>query len=117
MQCVNGPKKLGIERRIARTPFPHLLFLSIFSVSYLNPPSCCLFHLRLLQSLLPQKPKQTISNEKTKMQFAPTFCVPPTMPERRYPANIVVEYSLRMWAISRWRGGRELAELFLRAGF
>jgi hypothetical protein len=51
------------------------------------------------------------------MQFAPTFRLPPTVPERRYPANIVVEYSLRMWAISRWRGGRELAELFLRAGF
>jgi hypothetical protein len=58
--------------------------------------------LRLLQSLLPQKPKQTISNEKTKMQFnTMTFRVPPTMPERWYPANIIVEYSLRMWAISR----------------
>jgi hypothetical protein len=39
------------------------------------------------------------------------------VPERRYPANVVVEYSLRVWAISRWRGARELAELFLRAGF
>ena len=52
------------------------------------------------------------------MQFnAPTFRVPPTVPERRYPAFVVVETSLRVWAISRWRGPRELAEWFLRAGF
>ena len=52
------------------------------------------------------------------MQFnAPTFRVLPTVPERRYPAGVVVEASLRVWAISRWRGPRELAEGFLRAGF
>ena len=52
------------------------------------------------------------------MQFnGPTFRVPPTVPERRYPAFVVVESSLRVWAISRWRGSRELAEWFLRAGF
>jgi hypothetical protein len=52
------------------------------------------------------------------MQFnAPTFHVPRTVPERRYPANVIVEYSLHVWVISRWRGGCELAELFLRAGF
>ena len=52
------------------------------------------------------------------MQFnAPTFRVPPTVPERRFPAFVVVETSLRVWAISRWRGSRELAEVFLRAGF
>ena len=52
------------------------------------------------------------------MQFnGPTFREPPTVPEMRYPAGVVVENSLRVWAISRWRGGRELAHCFLRAGF
>ena len=27
-----------------------------------------------------------------------TFQAPPTVPERRYPANVVVEESLRVWA-------------------
>ncbi|KAE8798104.1 Auxin-induced protein 5NG4 [Hordeum vulgare] len=52
------------------------------------------------------------------MQFyGPTFQEPPTVPERRYPANIIVEESLRVWAFSRWRGSTELARGFLRAGF
>ncbi|KAE8771106.1 Auxin-induced protein 5NG4 [Hordeum vulgare] len=52
------------------------------------------------------------------MQFyGPTFQEPPTVPERRYPANVVVEESLRVWAFSRWRGSTELARGFLRAGF
>ena len=52
------------------------------------------------------------------MQFnGSTFLLPPTMPEMRYPASVVVETSLRVWAFSRWRGARELAEWFLRAGF
>ena len=64
-----------------------------------------------------RKPKQT-PNDTNKMPFnGPAFRVPPTVPERRYPAFVVVETSLRVWAISRWRGPRELAEWFLRAGF
>ncbi|CAM0944004.1 unnamed protein product [Alopecurus aequalis] len=52
------------------------------------------------------------------MQFTgPTFRVPPTVPERRYPAGVVVEASLRVWEFSRWRGATEFAEWFLRAGF
>ncbi|CAM0954225.1 unnamed protein product [Alopecurus aequalis] len=52
------------------------------------------------------------------MQFnAPTFRYPPTVPERRYPAGVVVETSLRVWAISRWRGSLDLARGLLRAGF
>ena len=52
------------------------------------------------------------------MQFnGPTFLLPPTVPELRYPAFVVVEHSLRVWAFSRWRGGHELARWFLRAGF
>jgi hypothetical protein len=36
------------------------------------------------------------------MQFnAPTFSVLPTVLERRYPANVVFEYLLCVWAISR----------------
>ncbi|CAM0952500.1 unnamed protein product [Alopecurus aequalis] len=46
-----------------------------------------------------------------------TFRVPPTVSERRYPAHIIVEASLRVWALSRWRGATELVEWFLRAGF
>ena len=47
------------------------------------------------------------------MQYnGPTFQLPPTVPERRYPAGIVVERTL-----SRWRGARGFAEWFLRAGF
>ncbi|CAM0910732.1 unnamed protein product [Alopecurus aequalis] len=39
------------------------------------------------------------------------------MPKRRYPAGVVVETSLRVWAMSRWKGSTELARGFLRAGF
>ncbi|KAE8810092.1 Auxin-induced protein 5NG4 [Hordeum vulgare] len=32
-----------------------------------------------------------------------------------YPAGVVVENQLRVWAMSCWRGGREFAGLFLHA--
>jgi hypothetical protein len=52
------------------------------------------------------------------MQFnAPTFRLPTTVPEGRYPPGVIVENELRVWAISPWRGARDLAEGFLRAGF
>ncbi|KAE8767637.1 Auxin-induced protein 5NG4 [Hordeum vulgare] len=47
----------------------------------------------------------------------PTFQFPPTLPERRYPTGAVVETTLRLWAISRWRGPRDLAQAFLCASF
>jgi len=48
-----------------------------------------------------------------KMQYnGPTYRVPPTVPERLYPAQVRVENTLRVWAISRWRGARELTEFF-----
>ncbi|KAE8780794.1 Auxin-induced protein 5NG4 [Hordeum vulgare] len=50
------------------------------------------------------------------MEFhGPTFQAPSTVPERMYPAGVVVENQLRVWAMSRWRGAREFATLFLRA--
>ncbi|KAE8780209.1 Auxin-induced protein 5NG4 [Hordeum vulgare] len=50
------------------------------------------------------------------MEFhGPTFQAPGTVPERMYPAGVVVENQLRVWAMSRWRGAREFAMLFLRA--
>ena len=52
-----------------------------------------------------------------RMQYnGPTFELPPTMPERRYPAGVIVERTLRVWAFSCWRGARGFAEWFLRAG-
>ena len=52
------------------------------------------------------------------MQYnGPTFELPPTVPERRYPAGVIVERTLRVWAFSRWRGARGFVEWFLRAGF
>ena len=52
------------------------------------------------------------------MQYnGPTFELPPTVSERRYPAGVVVERTLRVWSISRWRGSREFAEWFLHPGF
>jgi hypothetical protein len=81
----------------------------------------CLFllhiHLRLLPSLFPEKPKQTRSNAKMMEFNAPTFRVLRPMPERRYPAFVIVESLLCVWSISRWRGSHDLAEVFLRAGF
>ncbi|KAE8818937.1 Auxin-induced protein 5NG4 [Hordeum vulgare] len=50
------------------------------------------------------------------MEFhGPTFRAPGTRPERMYPAGVIVENQLWVWAMSRWRGGREFAGLFLRA--
>ncbi|KAE8791465.1 Auxin-induced protein 5NG4 [Hordeum vulgare] len=46
-----------------------------------------------------------------------TFRFPHIVPERRYPIGIAVETTLRVWAISRWRGPREFAQVFLRVGF
>ena len=41
------------------------------------------------------------------MQYnGPTFELPLTVPERPYPAGVVVERTLRVWAFSRWRGAR-----------
>uniref|UniRef100_A0A453RQH8 Uncharacterized protein n=1 Tax=Aegilops tauschii subsp. strangulata TaxID=200361 RepID=A0A453RQH8_AEGTS len=52
------------------------------------------------------------------MQYnGPTFQLPPTVPERRYPAGVVVERTLRVWAFSRWRGARGFSQWFLGAGF
>ena len=52
------------------------------------------------------------------MQFnGPTYRLPRTMPELRNPANVVVENTLRVWAVSRWRGSTELANFFLTAGY
>ncbi|CAM0954414.1 unnamed protein product [Alopecurus aequalis] len=52
------------------------------------------------------------------MQFVGvTFNPPTTVPERRYPAGVVVEDTLRVWAISRWRGSVELTRDFLNAGY
>jgi hypothetical protein len=39
------------------------------------------------------------------------------MPERQYPAGVVCENQLRVWAISRWRGPTELASCFLSSGY
>ncbi|KAE8786066.1 Auxin-induced protein 5NG4 [Hordeum vulgare] len=47
----------------------------------------------------------------------PAFRFPPTVPERRYHSGVVVETMMRVWAITRWRGPRELDRAFLRAGF
>ena len=52
------------------------------------------------------------------MQYnGPTFQLPPTVPERRYPAGVVVETMLHMWEFSRWRGGKEFNQWFLSVGF
>ncbi|KAE8810785.1 Auxin-induced protein 5NG4 [Hordeum vulgare] len=45
------------------------------------------------------------------------FVLPPTEPEMRYPAFVVVEPSLHVWSFSYWRGAHELAGSFLRVGF
>ena len=97
------------------------IYLSIYP-GYLNHPLLPLppqVHLRQPPSLLYQKLAEANSkSSESKMQYnAPTFHLPPTMPERQYPAGMVVETTLRVWAISRWRGARELAACFLHAGF
>ena len=47
----------------------------------------------------------------------PTYCLPRTVREREYPAGVVVQKELRVWAISRWRGARELADFFRSEGY
>ena len=47
----------------------------------------------------------------------PSYRLPRIAPERQYPAGVIVENQLRVWAISRWRGARELAEFFLVQGY
>ncbi|KAE8804922.1 Auxin-induced protein 5NG4 [Hordeum vulgare] len=52
------------------------------------------------------------------MQYnGPTFELPPTLPERWYPASVVVETTLRVWVFSHWRSGKEFSQWFLGAGF
>jgi hypothetical protein len=51
------------------------------------------------------------------MQYnGPTWLRPATVPKLSFNDRIV-ERSLRVWAISRWRGARKLAEFFLSAGY
>jgi hypothetical protein len=42
---------------------------------------------------------------------------PATIPECRYPVGIVVESTLRVWAILRRRGSIDLTHAFLAAGY
>ncbi|KAE8815878.1 Auxin-induced protein 5NG4 [Hordeum vulgare] len=46
-----------------------------------------------------------------------TYRVPRTVPEMLYPPQVQVENTLRVWAISRWRGAGALTEFFLSAGY
>ncbi|KAE8808470.1 Auxin-induced protein 5NG4 [Hordeum vulgare] len=46
-----------------------------------------------------------------------TFNPPLAVPERRYPANVIVEDTLHVWAISRWRGPVEPSREFLNLGY
>ncbi|KAE8796900.1 Auxin-induced protein 5NG4 [Hordeum vulgare] len=46
-----------------------------------------------------------------------TFNPPPAVRERRYPASVIVEDTLHVWAISRWRGPVELTREFLNLGY
>jgi hypothetical protein len=38
-------------------------------------------------------------------------------PDRLYPDGVLVENTLLVWAISRWRGEIELTEVFLGCGY
>jgi hypothetical protein len=49
--------------------------------------------------------------------FGPTYRRPATVREREWPEGVIVENELRMWAISRWRSDRALAEFFLSQGY
>ncbi|KAE8774405.1 hypothetical protein D1007_53237 [Hordeum vulgare] len=51
------------------------------------------------------------------MLYRPTFRFPPTVPKRLYPSEVYVENILHAWAMSRWRGARELANAFLALAF
>jgi hypothetical protein len=52
------------------------------------------------------------------MQYnGPNFQVSPTVQERCYPAGVIVEASLQVRAISRWRGPVQLNCGFLGAGY
>ena len=68
--------------------------------------------------LFRSKPLPSHIHRREAMQFnAPTCRLPRLSPERRYPAGVVVEHSLRVWAISRWRGPTDLAHFFLASGY
>ena len=49
--------------------------------------------------------------------FGPTYRRPATVREREWPEGVIVENELRIWAISRWRSDRALAEIFLSQGY
>jgi hypothetical protein len=52
------------------------------------------------------------------MQYnGPTFHLPPTWTEMLYPDGVLIENTLRVWAISRWRDATELTEVFLGCGY
>ena len=52
------------------------------------------------------------------MQYnGPTFHRPPTVAEMEYPAGVIVETTLWVWAMSRWRSPTALTNWFLHAGF
>src|SRR3954447_6434099 len=108
MYLVEGIEKgdsslLGIVVYLASSPSHSSPTLS----SHLLPPTL-LLHLRV----------HLLHLSRPKMQYTGmTYRVPPTVPEMLYPPGVQVENTLRVWAISRWRGARELTEYFLSAGY
>jgi hypothetical protein len=38
-------------------------------------------------------------------------------PDRLYLVGIIIENTLRLWAISRWTGATELTKVFLQCGY
>ncbi|KAK1665956.1 hypothetical protein QYE76_054115 [Lolium multiflorum] len=52
------------------------------------------------------------------MEFThPTYRLPATVRERKFPAGVIVENQLRVWTISRGRTASQLAEYFLSQGY
>ncbi|KAE8819216.1 Auxin-induced protein 5NG4 [Hordeum vulgare] len=52
------------------------------------------------------------------MQFySLSYCLSATVLEMRYPIGVIMEDTLRVWAISRWRRPMELANVFLATGY
>ncbi|KAM0920347.1 hypothetical protein ACQ4PT_007574 [Festuca glaucescens] len=94
---------------------PRLGCTGVVPVEYnTSSPNPSTHHLSLHQKPTTAK----VTALEAKMQYnGATFRMPPIVPEMQYPTGIIVETTLRVWAISHWRGQLQLTDAFLCAGY
>ena len=96
--------------------FDPITAISCSSSYHTLHPSPILSHLHFASALLHHKQPQEPARCNHAVHRA-NLPLPPIVLEMLYPAGVYVERTLRVWAMSRWRGARGVTNFFLGAGY